>query len=175
MKYYILCIAKCVITKSWCFLRASGGVSSVETRHKTEFAFSPRKRRCFLSQRLRSRHRRVFSAQAEVFLKHIANAQMREGFLRASGGVSYIEYLEKNLDMFSPRKRRCFRNLRARHRDAEVFSAQAEVFLKRFLFSCSIISFLRASGGVSKRTSYYELHKRFSPRKRRCFFVPPPI
>ena len=51
----------------------------------------------------------------------------------------------------------------------QVFSAQAEVFLRIFTEVLSIVCFLRASGGVSAAAQSELLRAQFSPRKRRCF------
>ena len=129
MRYYILHVAKSVITKSWCFLRASGGVSIIDLSQKPRGEFSPRKRRCF--------HASAFRAFE------------RAGFLRASGGVSRRAHLQHRQGRFSPRKRRCFRLRKARRSQSPVFSAQAEVFLLKELHMYINDGFLRASGGVS--------------------------
>ena len=52
-----------------------------------------------------------------------------------------------------------------------VFSAQAEVFHRSKISLTLRISFLRASGGVSKIMNTTKFSRKFSPRKRRCFFV----
>ena len=51
------------------FLRASGGVSEIKTESLSTLWFSPRKRRCFFDHKHYQYAFRVFSAQAEVFLK----------------------------------------------------------------------------------------------------------
>ena len=53
----------------------------------------------------------VFSAQAEVFLFTLSLGVKNNGFLRASGGVSYWAAFCTLTFSFSPRKRRCFRVL----------------------------------------------------------------
>ena len=128
MRYYILCIAKYAITKSWCFLRASGGVSNCTCEPFDGMAFSPRKRRCFHKPFICNSVKAVFSAQAEVFLSNLNHDEMDDGFLRASGGVSQKENYHKSTRPFSPRKRRCFRYKGGALLTKRVFSAQAEVF-----------------------------------------------
>ena len=113
--------------------------------------------------------RKVFSAQAEVFLLMKSVMMMALCFLRASGGVStyfHIIILKKE---FSPRKRRCFPPTLLDQVSGGVFSAQAEVFLNSNLTYHLFLSFLRASGGVSFFLPRVLKKKSFSPRKRRCF------
>ena len=151
------------------FLRASGGVSAKLSSPSRCHTFSPRKRRCFRLQSPRAMGRFVFSAQAEVFLTVIVVTFAYVGFLRASGGVSISFRTFRTLYLFSPRKRRCFCRAKSRHCKLQVFSAQAEVFLRGAVCATLPGRFLRASGGVS--LAYLILCKAipFSPRKRRCF------
>ena len=169
MKYYILHIAKSVITKSWCFLRASGGVSDPPFVIDFHAKFSPRKRRCFRERKSSSSDRTVFSAQAEVFLTATGTTTLSTRFLRASGGVSSGYAKSCKYRKFSPRKRRCFRLQARTNIGACVFSAQAEVFLVQLASMPCLASFLRASGGVSTRYIVQLWSCGFSPRKRRCF------
>ena len=92
--------------------------------------------------------KRVFSAQAEVFLLKANGKVLVKRFLRASGGVSSIDELVFLLT---------------------VFSAQAEVFLTFHRRLAPLPSFLRASGGVSSIRIICTAFVLFSPRKRRCF------
>ena len=91
-------------------------------------AFSPRKWRCFRDVHDVCLCLRVFSAQAEVFLRHATNWPVLLGFLRASGGVSTIAGRRIAELLFSPRKRRCFSRRRRCRKRYLVFSAHAEVF-----------------------------------------------
>ena len=43
------------------------------------------------------------------------------------------------------------------------------MFLFKNDIPCAVMSFLRASGGVSMHDAIYENLTKFSPRKRRCF------
>ena len=136
---------------SMSFLRASGGVSSTAKGAKCTLGFSPRKRRCFYG-RVRCRgFRRVFSAQAEVFLPYSKKSGTSTCFLRASGGVSCIRQRLSVDIQFSPRKRRCFLPIVLGFISLRVFSAQAEVFLWLMTANETNACFLRASGGVSIR------------------------
>ncbi len=133
--------------------------------------FSPRKRRCFLCWWWIFYWMRVFSAQAEVFLGWSLIIYAFLCFLRASGGVSSgVEPSADNL-LFSPRKRRCFQRNRNYRHHREVFSAQAEVFPQPSHKVSVLTGFLRASGGVSTRDDVCTPVRKFSPRKRRCFFL----
>ena len=131
------------------FLRASGGVSSPMCTTLTILKFSPRKRRCFYSCSSKRRIFAVFSAQAEVFLSQSYVDKNRQGFLRASGGVSWYAGTRFLRFGFSPRKRRCFWLPCGQPKINTVFSAQAEVFLSIAVRHSSTQRFLRASGGVS--------------------------
>ena len=119
--------------------------------------------------RVPNRPGRVFSAQAEVFLRICVPPRRLWRFLRASGGVSASMRRFFAASGFSPRKRRCFSDFGERLESLVVFSAQAEVFLPtawgRFVRS----GFLRASGGVSLLCLVVQPPEGFSPRKRRCF------
>ena len=94
-----------------------------------------------------------------------------DGFLRASGGVSEAFCQVRHRLQFSPRKRRCFLYMNALRILPSVFSAQAEVFPALSPLPRLNGSFLRASGGVSKRCRKILEVAGFSPRKRRCFRV----
>ena len=151
------------------FLRASGGVSGKYGQYSVRLVFSPRKRRCFQKFISKIGLSSVFSAQAEVFPYLGRNNKHFLSFLRASGGVSSRVYHNRRKQSFSPRKRRCFFLQVPPEGSQEVFSAQAEVFLAIPRTMKIPRSFLRASGGVSKRQyTRLRLHE-FSPRKRRCF------
>ena len=115
---------------------------------------------------------RVFSAQAEVFPTAHGVGTGLGCFLRASGGVSIGSCNSFKRFGFSPRKRRCFDYRERQHGLGFVFSAQAEVFLRRNTSFCSERSFLRASGGVSPCKAPPGKVILFSPRKRRCFLIP---
>ena len=111
----------------------------------------------------------VFSAQAEVFLLRRTKEDVMKGFLRASGGVSWVRCFMESDEKFSPRKRRCFSSPSMSTAARAVFSAQAEVFPLRHSLAAVKRCFLRASGGVSLRWHQGQLQLSFSPRKRRCF------
>ena len=113
----------------------------------------------------------VFSAQAEVFPLSSATTSTRRRFLRASGGVSPTSSTPASRRWFSPRKRRCFLLSCPCLRRRAVFSAQAEVFPQKKSLQCRQNRFLRASGGVSSSIPADSGRGRFSPRKRRCFFL----
>ena len=98
-----------------CFLRASGGVSTLGPHLDSAFLFSPRKRRCFFLIHITLHLKIVFSAQAEVFLKVHPTLIKQSRFLRASGGVSVKCALRLSTYLFSPRKRRCFSKLKCCH------------------------------------------------------------
>ncbi len=152
------------------FLRASGGVSTNGSRLEFLHTFSPRKRRCFCVMLRKFFRKRVFSAQAEVFLSKRFPPISRFGFLRASGGVSLFTHIAFIKFAFSPRKRRCFSWISVYLDLQEVFSAQAEVFLVFVFMFRNLLSFLRASGGVSMKKIIALPVLAFSPRKRRCFW-----
>ncbi len=152
------------------FLRASGGVSTLEGRKTKRLLFSPRKRRCFYPLSLFKIVFSVFSAQAEVFLAVVARIYSKYCFLRASGGVSRLPGDGRAVRGFSPRKRRCFFGRASIVWTSTVFSAQAEVFLCNARHDEEDASFLRASGGVSSFFSCLFSLRWFSPRKRRCFY-----
>ncbi len=117
------------------FLRASGGVSIDFDIAPIMSEFSPRKRRCFFHCLHIRLFWRVFSAQAEVFLTRNFISSVGFCFLRASGGVSIVRGGIHREERFSPRKRRCFWWSKYYADSAQVFSAQAEVFLiQSFLF-----------------------------------------
>ena len=131
--------------------------------------FSPRKRRCFHDGACGNLRSDVFSAQAEVFLYNQSGRKPKGRFLRASGGVSTQKLNTLNGWAFSPRKRRCFSEKARADIVAKVFSAQAEVFQLLSMAGQGAQSFLRASGGVSKKLENRSKQGGFSPRKRRCF------
>ena len=156
--------------KLLCFLRASGGVSTLRFLAADRRRFSPRKRRCFQSVRNRTWSSGVFSAQAEVFLWRTYSTSALSRFLRASGGVSAATATNADKVEFSPRKRRCFYRNRDFSGQSRVFSAQAEVFPSFDGGTLFVAGFLRASGGVSKTVVSMLFQYMFSPRKRRCFY-----
>ena len=131
--------------------------------------FSPRKRRCFPIFNSLLDEVIVFSAQAEVFPVDKLLASISAGFLRASGGVSSSRLGTCHPGKFSPRKRRCFYHQSVLMGRNQVFSAQAEVFPVLIRTPRGSFSFLRASGGVSKKLDGFFDFSWFSPRKRRCF------
>ena len=149
MRYYILCIAKYAYTKSWCFLRVRGGVSTRPLSRSPFPPFSPRTRRCFLVVLELLRYTQVFSAYAEVFLKRHIIGKTDHSFLRVRGGVSYTKNESKAIQQFSPRTRRCFYLACLWCDDYSVFSAYAEVFLYKLRFFSRFSGFLRVRGGVS--------------------------
>ena len=155
------------------FLRASGGVSPGDITAQYGISFSPRKRRCFLLEDNSTPFEEVFSAQAEVFPSYRQKATESHSFLRASGGVSCFQIRFACHVRFSPRKRRCFSVTSFSCFSENVFSAQAEVFLKRSQLRQPWRCFLRASGGVSEDYREEDRRMAFSPRKRRCFRCSP--
>ena len=151
------------------FLRASGGVSETAIGSTVPITFSPRKRRCFWKTKSTWIKCTVFSAQAEVFPRRANSTTSCTCFLRASGGVSVSQVKYVMVEVFSPRKRRCFYAPYFTHILRMVFSAQAEVFLSKDGSSVWWGCFLRASGGVSVSAFGIACTIWFSPRKRRCF------
>ena len=112
----------------------------------------------------------VFSAYAEVFLSSRSHFSTSLSFLRVRGGVSEKWGDAWTSDLFSPRTRRCFRTLDARHVLMAVFSAYAEVFPESQAAQVLPRRFLRVRGGVSANMLVVEMGEGFSPRTRRCFY-----
>ena len=91
----------------------------------------------------------VFSAYAEVFLFKIVSSALSNSFLRVRGGVSYMKQHNVPDLAFSPRTRRCFRQVVQAVLHLRVFSAYAEVFLPHRMRQGNPGRFLRVRGGVS--------------------------
>ena len=132
------------------FPRASGGVSSCLLIMSSDTAFSPRQRGCFPYQRFHRVDSRVFPAPAGVFPTCM------------HGSRTYHR--------FSPRQRGCFSWIPGLGLDPWVFPAPAGVFLHKRDVHFRIVSFPRASGGVSVACSRIRYQSEFSPRQRGCFW-----
>ena len=111
--------------------RASGGVSVPFFARTDADASSPRKRGCFQRSRPQRAEHRVFPAQAGVFLIMSLATTDKRSLPRASGGVSNYTLLTTLQNRSSPRKRGCFYGDLETAKLAEVFPAQAGVFLIR--------------------------------------------
>ena len=110
---------------------------------------SPRKRGCFRIKGQTRTRRRVFPAQAGVFLSINQIIKAMKGLPRASGGVSQTKEKQKMTTVSSPRKRGCFSKNRG--------GIAAHPGLPR------------ASGGVSPLRFFDRFQCTSSPRKRGCF------
>ena len=69
--------------------------------------------------------------------------------LRACGDVSNDIDNKHNIQLYSPRMRRCFPEERQNLLQASVFSAHAEMFPKKYQYEKEEGSILRACGDVS--------------------------
>ena len=130
---------------------------------------SPRKRGCFWYFSAVAHQTLVFPAQAGVFPLLRPCRASSAGLPRASGGVSFVGVSCVEMLRSSPRKRGCFPDALGLLWLADVFPAQAGVFLIRFGLLNDLIGLPRASGGVSTVISLARLLARSSPRKRGCF------
>ena len=155
--------------RSLCLPRASGGVSITGEFELNNNQSSPRKRGCFPFEGLACPSPQVFPAQAGVFLPVRLETLEILGLPRASGGVSRSQSDHDGSTWSSPRKRGCFRLDYPAGAVAEVFPAQAGVFLAVETVPFAFESLPRASGGVSERETARYAGSLSSPRKRGCF------
>ena len=152
-----------------CLPRASGGVSASQVTVIVYCKSSPRKRGCFLVVLVRLGMRRVFPAQAGVFLSIGLRKGGRYGLPRASGGVSKGDLKREIANKSSPRKRGCFLRFLGFGAEERVFPAQAGVFRRHDRLAFAEGRLPRASGGVSKKAPSRAAAPTSSPRKRGCF------
>ena len=130
-------------------LRARGGISHDRSGLRAGVFSSPRTRRYFLNRAPGSFGAHLFSAHAEVFPLQMRGKISALSLLRARGGISEFKVpLERAMNS-SPRTRRYFPHPRRRSPQAGLFSAHAEVFPMMTFRLLSIVSLLRARGGIS--------------------------
>ena len=118
---------------------------------------------------LRSTHRLLFSAYAEVFLKLNHPFQTWRAFLCLRRGVSVAVAPDPPETVFSLPTQRCFPESASDWAEGILFSAYAEVFLSIFPHTSAPSSFLCLRRGVSSTENLKNTKSRFSLPTQRCF------
>ena len=137
------------IRRRWPFLCLRRGVSRASAAGNRRRAFSLPTQRCFYLQLPYLQAQELFSAYAEVFLRHSISRSPHQAFLCLRRGVSW----------FIGRHPLC----------EELFSAYAEVFLHHWRPGLAQLTFLCLRRGVSRSGGPCVLTRCFSLPTQRCF------